>query len=969
MRSLSPRSLLRAVEARAVPEAAALGRSLAAGHAVSDFFEHAGPTAVRLEGWVVPAEGTRLRVSVNAEESGVAAVCECGDSDCAHVLALLRHWVRLRGKQSPGGASRWRTLLDRVAPRKGHRSPEPGETAFVHWVDLVRTSGYGWDLVLRWRVHRPKGDGLGRGRRVAPANALRGEVPGMGGLDRRVIEAALGADNTPSFTPPFAPFPDAAAVPPDRAETVLKALSQALYVYWEGTRERAAFDPVPALPQFSVEAAGEKLLLRGGWRLADGRPWEAENIRVLRGGSPWAEAGGIFRPVFGAADGESLAALLEEGAAVPASESAAFLGTAIPALEAWGARVELAPELGMDGMRFGEHPRPRLYLEEEEGELVARLAFAYGDFEVSAEMPDPVLFFGSGSSRTALKRDMDEEFAAVRKLRGLGLRPGEPGRFAVDGDRALDFVASDLPRLAREWEVFGQDRLRRHRVRSRPLSLSVHIAAGIDWLDLHMEGRTEGQTADAEEILRVLRRKGRYVRLGDGSHALLPEAWLQRLAPAAPALGPHGRVRPWLGGAVAAFAEAADEVVIEGEDRWHRLLEALRSAEGEEAAELPEGLTCRLRPYQERGYRWLRFLEARGLGGVLADDMGLGKTVQTLALLLSERKAGRPGPNLVVAPTSVVPNWEDEIRRHAPSLTFVRHHGAERAANLATLADRDVVVTSYAVLRRDIEELRAVSWNYVILDEAQAIKNASTQTARAAQKLDARRRLALTGTPLENHLGELWSQFRFLMPELLGSERAFTAQFVRPIAQGDAEAAEALRRRIRPFILRRMKPEVAPDLPPRVDNVLWSEFLPDQERLYRSLLAAGRERVFREVEAKGFAKARATVLSALLRLRQVCCHPAVLPGGLGEGIGSAKFDQFCEFVSEVIEEGHRVLVYSQFVEVLTILRRWFEERGISHLYLDGRTRDREGRVRRFQEDPSVAAFLVSLQARGGPASI
>jgi len=496
-------------------------------------------------------------------------------------------------------------------------------------------------------------------------------------------------------------------------------------------------------------------------------------------------------------------------------------------------------------------------------------------------------------------------------------------------------------------------------------SLRARLRAGVDWLDLDLEAEAGGETVSRRELIRAVRRGGRYVRLGDGSHAALPEQWIQRLGAALEGLG-SGSYRSLplhLAPVVEEVLAGADAVEIEGRDAWEGLVATLdRSEEG--APEVaPSGLRGELRPYQVQGYQWLRRMGALGLGCVLADDMGLGKTVQTLALLVAEQEKGA-GASLVVAPTSVVPNWEAEAARFTPDLRVMRYHGADRRERAGALAEHDLVVTSYAVLRRDVEALGAVPWNYVILDEAQAIKNAATQTARAARKLRSRCRLALTGTPLENHLGELWSHFQFLVPGLLGTERQFSRRFARPAVQGDEEAREVLARRIRPFILRRLKAEVARDLPEKVESVLLCELPPEQERLYRSLLEASRSRVLDEIRDKGLAKARFSVLEALLRLRQVCCHPAILPGGVGDGIPSAKFELLKEFIAEVVEEGHRVLVFSQFVKVLTVLRGWFEEAGIPHLYMDGRTRDREERVRRFQEDDSIAAFLVSLKAGG-----
>ncbi|TLN15391.1 helicase, partial [bacterium] len=502
-----------------------------------------------------------------------------------------------------------------------------------------------------------------------------------------------------------------------------------------------------------------------------------------------------------------------------------------------------------------------LYLDEEGGVLRGSLYFTYGDIEVGADNPDPIILIGVGEIRPTIRRDLDEEFEAVKLLRSLGFRLVEPGRFEAEGDAALDFVFSGIASLPKGWEIFGREALKQHRVSRSTISLRVKISAGIDWLDLEAVPMVDGEESSFEELAGALKRRSKYVRLGDGSHALLPEEWLSRLSEAEDIKIENGkaRLRNYQAKTAMDFVELASEVAVDNDERWRKLTEGLGSS-GAFDAKPPEGLNCSLRPYQVRGLRWLQFLESMDMGGVLADDMGLGKTVQTLALLLSLKERGVTGPTLIVAPTSVVPNWEAEILAHAPGLSFIRYHGVDRGEMKAELATADIVITSYAVMRRDIELLQKIQWNYVVLDEAQAIKNSATLTAKSARKLPARRRLALTGTPLENHLGELWSQFYFLMPELLGSERRFADHYLKPITSGDEEAAHALRAKIRPFILRRLKPEVAPDLPEKVENILYSEFNPAQEELYRSLLLAGRVKIFKAVGESGFSRARSSIL-------------------------------------------------------------------------------------------------------------
>jgi SNF2 family DNA or RNA helicase len=354
------------------------------------------------------------------------------------------------------------------------------------------------------------------------------------------------------------------------------------------------------------------------------------------------------------------------------------------------------------------------------------------------------------------------------------------------------------------------------------------------------------------------------------------------------------------------------------------------------------------------------------LGGVLADDMGLGKTLQVLALLLDTHAEPHGPPSLVVAPTSVVHNWVSEAARFAPELRVHLHHGGGRGDALPPEGEVDVVVTSYALLRFDDEIFGKTPFRYVVLDEAQAIKNPSSQIAQACHALQADHRLAVTGTPLENNLVELWSLFQFLMPGFFGGRTAFNARFTTPVQKyRDEEAMSALRGRIRPFVLRRRKDEVARELPPRTEQVLYCELDPTQRRLYESVKDTYRAQVFGAVETLGLERATIQVLEALTRLRQACCDPRLLPFDEARSVAtSAKRTLLTDTLDEILAEGHRTLIFSQWPSLLKLVSDDLKGAGVEYLYLDGSTRDRKSLVERWNAPDGPPVFLISLKAGG-----
>ncbi len=492
----------------------------------------------------------------------------------------------------------------------------------------------------------------------------------------------------------------------------------------------------------------------------------------------------------------------------------------------------------------------------------------------------------------------------------------------------------------------------------------IEVRSGIDWFGLEGALEVDEESVPLLVVLEALRKGRARVRLRDGSSASIPDDWRPRLR----LLGALGsqkgnrlRFAPaqrWALAALLSGAAGVDESTLASGET-----PAIAPAAG--AGEVREGPAfCGvLRDYQRDGLRWLGFLQSAGLGGCLADDMGLGKTVQVLAMLDAEHGGDAAGgrPSLVVAPKSVVFNWVKEARRFTPRLAVLDYTGTGRAGDWDRISDYHLVVTSYGVLRRDLARLAETDFHYAILDESQAIKNAGSLTARAARRLRARHRLALSGTPIENHLAELWSLFEFLNPGMLGAAPAFRAIFHSRVP-GDAERS-LLAAALRPALLRRTKREVARELPEKTEQIVYCRMEDAQQRRYRELAKSIRSALLRRVDRDGMPSLRFHILEALLRLRQAACHPGLIDDARIDD-ASCKLDFLLPQLDEIVEEGHKALVYSQFTSFLAILRRRLERTAHSYEYLDGGTRNREHRIDRFQQDPRCGLFLISLKAGG-----
>ncbi len=756
--------------------------------------------------------------------------------------------------------------------------------------------------------------------------------------------------------------------------TVTTALARAFFALARHPRVR--FDDNPAanrhpseLPPFGIDVRGLRL------RAARDRDRFVPRLETLDG-ERLAPAGGLLLdgPPGWLALGHT--AYLLDGsfdprkvidAAVAASQPA--LNGALPSPKAIMLAAPLLPpeERAALGVTDAQSPAVVATMRWSEGALLARLALVdkvtgaaapFAGVGSIARVGDHYVRFGSGVARNFARRFVDAGFV-----------PRGGDAFALFGpDRAAAFLQQTLG----EWddvEVRLDSALDALRRGETELDIAVSArredAEERDWFALSVDVFVgAGEPLTPKEITALLAGNGRYAevrgKLVDVARLREREALLTDLA---------DRRRTGLAALIALRDELHDAfgaIVLPPE--VEALRERLREFAGIAEVEPPASLADILRGYQRKGLDFLAYLASFGFGGILADDMGTGKTLTVISYLLWRKEHEGPAPTLVIAPTSVTHTWEHEIARFGPGLRTMRlSSGSERAARFDEIADHDVIITSYALARLDAQQLSHHRFRTLVLDEAQNAKNPSSQIAKVVRALHADHRLALTGTPVENSLRDLWAIFAFLEPGLLGTESSFRRRFELPIADGNEKAAAQLRSRLEPFVLRRTKEDVAKELPERTEIVVECDLSPTQLRLYRGVAEAARRDVLAHYEEGAPEGASVHVLAALTRLRQICAHPGlIVPAHLDDPEASGKFETFLEMVEEIVSAGHRVLVFSAFASMLRVMRKSLAERNLTYGYLDGSTKDRDRRdeVERFMRQDGPPLFLCSLKAGG-----
>jgi superfamily II DNA or RNA helicase len=623
--------------------------------------------------------------------------------------------------------------------------------------------------------------------------------------------------------------------------------------------------------------------------------------------------------------------------------------------------LELPPELKLEEVQAIPVPHLTLYtprgIRWQHERLSGEVSFEYAGALVRSSSPQGAIV--QREQGRCMPRDRDREDAAWHALEDLGAR-----RLlnTFQGRHDVEIPAKMLGQVVRGligagWQLHA-DGKQVH----QPAPLAFEIKSGIDWFELHARVDFEGRSVPFPELLSALARGDCTVRLDDGSLGIIPEEWMKHyglLAGLGLSEDDHVRFSRTQVGLLDALLAAQESVTFDAP--FDDLRRRVREFAGIQLIAEPEGFHGELRPYQRSGVAWLRFLNDFRFGGCLADDMGLGKTVQFLAHLQDRLRRGEvTRPSLIVVPKSLIFNWHQECTRFTPELEVVEYTGLHRARLRKKLAKAHVVLTTYGTVRRDILHIKETVFDYVVLDEAQAIKNPGSQVAKAARLLKADNRIALTGTPIENHLRDLWSIFEFLNPGMLGRASIFK---LHTSEAGDDESRKLLSQALKPFILRRTKREVARELPDKLEQTIHCQMSRQQEQLYAELRDHYRDALLGMVKKQGLARSKIHVLEALLRLRQAACHPALLDKKYIDE-PSAKLDVLGLHLSDLLEEGHKALVFSQFTSYLALVKRYLDQKGIPYEYLDGQTRNRKERIEHFQNDPACGVFLISLKAGG-----
>lgn len=622
-----------------------------------------------------------------------------------------------------------------------------------------------------------------------------------------------------------------------------------------------------------------------------------------------------------------------------------------------------------------------VYLDYDGANVFSTIKYKYGSFIL-----DPYTNkFSSGYmfDNGEIYRDIEKE-NYFRDTLAKYLDKAGDYTFSTSNDEKIFYLCYKvLPALQdKGWTFFYSESFKSLKLNVKPLKMRISLTKDINFFEINFSFEGVKEIYDLSDIIRTVKIENKeYIRLQNGSFVPVDLEIIDYIAKILK-YNPNnnlnnlieeqkennGYLLPMFSAPYFAdMLEKHSGIELNLDNETAETIANIKKIDYDESP--PKNIVGEFRNYQLTGYKWLRKLADMSLNGILADDMGLGKSFQTIASILKEKENGVQLTSLIVAPTSCVANWYYEIKKFAPSLEVITLTGnlKSRIKRIKAVNNYDIAVVSYSILRRDIKFLSEKEFNYVILDEAQHIKNANTQNAKTVKSLKSKKRLALSGTPIENGISEMWSMFDFLMPGFLGKHKDFIEDYEAPILLGNEDSSEALenlKNRIAPFILRRLKTDVLKDLPPKHTVITYCDLTKEQKELYMSILEAARIEIFETVKRKGFAQSHIEIFSALTRLRQVCCHPRLLHQDLRKDIRtSGKFNMFIEIIKEAISGGHSVLVFSSFTKMLNIIREALKKLNIDYLYLDGKTKDRMPLINKFNSG-EAPIFLLSLKAAG-----
>lgn len=620
----------------------------------------------------------------------------------------------------------------------------------------------------------------------------------------------------------------------------------------------------------------------------------------------------------------------------------------------------------------GVEPECQIQLVEQNEMLVFQPTFIYKGYPVRSGEKNN-LFLPSGEHLQIIHRDSEKEDAFLRSLENLH------SSFLVDNEnKTLSLKGKDV--LRNNWfflfmdamreqkvQVFGFEKLNQYRFNTARPNTHIHVSSGLDWFDARIEVEFGSQRVGITDIKQALASQQTYVPLSDGTLGILPEEWIKRyslLFKVGDGKSDRLRLSKYHLGVIDELYEHRDEREISFE--LDEKFEKLRAFKQIPEVNVPDNLHAVLRPYQVAGYQWLNYLQEVGWGGILADDMGLGKTVQALTMMQGYQQKEGKLLALVVCPTTLIYNWQNEVKKFTPSMTFHVHHGSARTRNVEELKKASIIITTYGTLRSDIQLFLSVVFDYVVLDESQAIKNPASKVAKASTLLQAKHRICMSGTPLQNNTFDLFAQMNFLNPGLLGSMEFFRNEFATPIDKfNENEQKEHLRKLLYPFVLRRTKEQVAKDLPEKTETILFCEMEEQQRLIYDAFKNSYRDKIMGTIEQQGIEKSQLTILQGLMKLRQICDSPAILNEDVKYPNHSIKLDELTREVSENIGS-HKALIFSQFIGMLTLIREKLKELKIPFEYFDGSTSatERERAIQNFQQNDSCRVFLISLKAGG-----